>query len=99
MGAQHFLPESRIHFGNAFLLHGGGGGGGVFGGEHYSFEVIGYRKPRGGGGGGGGDFFFTLQSCQPLREKKNCICYESRKGIRKYESASKKYEFTREKKN
>ena len=36
------------------------------------------------------------QSCQPLR--KNCICYESRKGIRQYESASKKYEFTKPKK-
>ena len=32
------------------------------------------------------------QSCQPLR--KNCICYESRKGIRKSESASKKYEYS-----
>ena len=37
-----------------------------------------------------------IQSCQPLR--KNRICYESRKGIRKYESASKKYEFMGEKK-
>ena len=36
------------------------------------------------------------QSCQPFR--KNCICYNSRKGIRKYESASKKYEFTKPKK-
>ena len=36
------------------------------------------------------------QSCQPLR--KNRICYESRKGIRQYESASKKYEFTKPKK-
>ena len=34
-----------------------------------------------------------MQSCQPLR--KNRICYESRKGIRQYESASKKYEFTK----
>ena len=32
------------------------------------------------------------QSCQPLR--KNRICYEIWKGIRKYESASKKYDFS-----
>ena len=38
-----------------------------------------------------------LQSCPPLR-KKICICYESRKRIQKYKSASKKYEFTGEKK-
>ena len=43
-GTQHFLPESRICLGNAFLSHMGcgGGGGGGGGGAYYSFEVIGY---------------------------------------------------------
>ena len=42
------------------------------------------------------NFTIFSRKCQPLR--KNRICYESRKGIRQYESASKKYEFTKPKK-